>query len=172
MNTLWLYSNTPGEPGTPPARWPPDAPLQLGNGATLLMFAHPHCPCSRASIGELAIIIARSQQKLESHVFFYAPANQPGSWVRTDLWDSARSIPGVQVIEDPEGALSRRFGASTSGQTLLYDSAGRLAFNGGITASRGHSGDNTGRHAILSLLQGENLARNVTPVFGCSLRGE
>ena len=173
MSVLWQYSNTPGPSATPPAEWPASAPVQPAKGrAVLVMFAHPHCPCSRASIGELAIIMARSQEKLDAHVLFYAPGNEASSWVRTDLWDSAKSIPGVHVIEDPAGSFARRFGASTSGQTLLYNPAGRLVFNGGITASRGHSGDNTGRYTILALLRGENPAQSAAPVFGCSLRGE
>jgi hypothetical protein len=136
------------------------------------MFAHPNCPCSRASVGELAIIMARSPEKLDAHVFFYFPNHETSAWARTDLWDSARSIPGVHVIEDPGGAFARRFGAFTSGQTLLYNASGRLVFNGGITAARGHSGDNNGRHAILAMLQGGTQEQSVTPVFGCSLRGE
>jgi hypothetical protein len=173
MGMLWRYSGTPGQPAIPPAEWPDSAPVQPGEtGSTLVMFAHPHCPCSRASIGELAIVMARSQRKLAAHVFFYVPRTEAGSWARTDLWNSAKAIPGVQVVEDPSGTFSKRFGASTSGQTLLYDSKGQLVFNGGITSSRGHSGDNNGRRAILALLQGEHPAQQIAPVFGCSLRGE
>ena len=173
MSVLLRYSNTPGQLARPPVSWPASAPVQPVSGrATLIIFAHPNCPCSRSSIGELAIIMARAREKLDAHVFFYLPANEAITWVRTDLWDSAGAIPGVHVIEDRGGAFARRFGAHTSGQTLLYDPAGRLVFNGGITASRGHSGDNNGRHAIIELVQGQTLVENVTPVFGCSLKGE
>jgi hypothetical protein len=173
MSVLWRYSGTPGRAATPLAAWPEDAPLQRAKGrSTLVMFAHPQCPCSRASIGELAILMARAQEKVDAHVFFYFPVHESSAWARTDLWDSARTIPGVEAIEDPGGALALRFGAFTSGQTLLYGPDGRLEFNGGITAARGHSGDNNGRQAILALLQGGTAERSVTPVFGCSLRGE
>jgi hypothetical protein len=172
MSVLWRYSNTPGHAATPLTAWPDGAPVQPARGrSTLLMFAHPNCPCSRASIGELAIIMARSPEKLDAHVFFYFPLHESSAWARTDLWNTAQSIPGVHAIEDPGGAIALRFGAYTSGQTLLYNPAGKLVFNGGITAARGHSGDNNGRHAILALLQGAP-ERSVTPVFGCSLRGE
>jgi hypothetical protein len=173
MSLLWRYSNTPGHGATPPPDWPADVPIEPAKErSTLVMFAHPNCPCSRASIGELAIIMARSPEKLDAHVFFYFPVHESSAWARTDLWDSAKSIPGVHVIEDPGGAIALRFGAFTSGQTLLYNPDGRLVFNGGITAARGHSGDNNGRHAILALLRGGAEERSVTPVFGCSLRGE
>jgi hypothetical protein len=52
---------------------------------------------------------------------------------------------------------------------LLYDTAGRLLFSGGITAARGHSGDNAGREAIVALLAGAPTDRTQTPVFGCKL---
>src|SRR5438128_185850 len=114
MSTLWRYSSTPGQRATPPSDLPASAPVQPAGGrATLVMFAHPNCPCSRASIGELAILMAHAREKLDARVFFYRPIHEPSAWVRTDLWRSASSIPGVQVLEDPEGALARRFGAST-----------------------------------------------------------
>ena len=173
ISVLWRYSSTPGRAATPLSAWPGDAPVQRVKGrSTLVMFAHPHCPCSRVSVGELAILMAHAREKLDAYVFFYFPAQESSAWARTDLWDSARSIPGVHAVEDPGGALALRFGAFTSGQTLLYNPDGRLEFNGGITASRGHSGDNNGRHAILAMLQGGTLERSMTPVFGCSLRGE
>jgi hypothetical protein len=104
------------------------------------------------------------------------PPSETSAWARGKLWQSAREIPGVRVFEDRDAAVAQSFGSFTSGQTLLYDTNGRLEFQGGITAFRGHSGDNPGRSALTSLLQGERIAPAgspiVTPVFGCSLRGE
>jgi len=177
IHVLWRYSTTPGNPGTPPLDWPRSAPIERGRGrATLVMFAHPQCPCSRASLGELGIIMAHARGQLDANVFFYLPANEASTWVRTDLWQSASAIPGVRAFEDRAAAGALSFGAFTSGQTLLYDASGRLLFKGGITAFRGHSGDNAGRSAIATLLQGETPRQNIlpviTPVLGCSLRGE
>jgi hypothetical protein len=177
ITVLWQYSTTPGHPGAPPVDWPARAPIERGKGrATLVMFAHPQCQCSRATIGELAIIMAHARGQLDADVFFYLPAGEASTWARTDLWQSAITIPGVRAFEDRGAAVAQSFGAFTSGQTLLYDSGGRLLFKGGITAFRGHSGDNGGRSAVTALLQGETLRPNTlpvgTPVFGCSLRGE
>lgn len=127
-------------------------------------------------MGELAILMARAHGKVTANVLFYAPEDEPSTWAKTDLWETAEKIPGVTVKEDPDNNIARSFGVFTSGQTLVYDSDGRLIFNGGITASRGHSGDNYGRDAIIALLQ-EHPARRATlpvtsPVFGCSLRTE
>jgi hypothetical protein len=90
-------------------------------------------------------------------------------WVQSDLWVTASSIPGVHVLRDVDGADARRFGAWTSGQTLLYDAQGRLRFSGGITDARGHEGDNAGRASLESILfHGETPAAR-TSVFGCGL---
>ena len=140
------------------------------------MFAHPQCPCTTASVGELAILMAQAGGKLDAQVFFYLPGYEATSWANTDLWRTASAIPGVRVFEDRRAAVAKSFGSFTSGQTLLYDPAGRLLFKGGITAYRGHSGDNAGRTLITALLRGEIPARAdlplATPVFGCSLREE
>jgi len=135
----------------------------------LVVFAHPQCPCSRATIEELARIVACCSPKMETTVLFYAPSTMPRGWTKTDLWDSAVAIPGVRVLDDAEGSTARRFGVHTSGQTLLYDASRHLVFNGGITAFRGHSGDNDGRDEIVALLRGETPPRRGTPVFGCAL---
>jgi hypothetical protein len=177
ISALWRYSTTPGRPASPPLHWPAHVPMELAKGrATLMIFAHPKCPCSAATVGELAIIMAHAQKKVDARVFFYAPSTESTEWIRTDLWNAAKAIPGVQVFEDRDATAARDFGALTSGQSLLYSADGRLLFEGGITAFRGHSGDNAGRSAILAILQGDKQTWDrgpvTTPVFGCSLQGE
>jgi hypothetical protein len=76
----------------------------------------------------------------------------------------------VRAICDEGGIEARRFHAQTSGQTMLFDSAGHLLFSGGITGARGHAGDNVGQSAVVSLLKGGIATQHRTLVFGCSLR--
>jgi hypothetical protein len=133
------------------------------------MLVHPHCPCTRATIGELAELMAHCQGRLTAYVLFLKPAGFSDDWEKTDLWQSAASIPGVNVIVDDDGAEARRFHSATSGQTILYDAEGHLLFSGGITASRGHAGDNDGQSAIISLVNDGAASRTVTSVFGCPL---
>ncbi|HYE66176.1 MAG TPA: hypothetical protein VD966_11365, partial [Pyrinomonadaceae bacterium] len=160
----------PGLAARPPARWPADSRIQRAPGrAILVMLAHPHCPCTRASIGELASLMAHCEGRLTAYVLFLKPTGSSVDWERTDLWHSAEKIPGVNVLLDEGGHEARRFHAATSGQTVLYDTAGRLLFSGGITGSRGHSGDNAGRSAIVSLLNTGAAQREETFVFGCPL---
>ena len=167
---LWGYENSPGAAATPLARWPAESRIpRVSGGATLIMIAHPHCPCTRASVGELALLMARTQGRVTAYVLLLKPQAVPENWEKTDLWNSAASIPGVHVLPDEDGIEADRFHAATSGQTLLYDKDGRLLFSGGITRARGHSGDNAGRSAIVSLLMQGEPERTETSVFGCPL---
>ena len=167
---LWGYENTPGKAAEPPREWPADSKiLPARDHATLVMLAHPHCPCTRATIGELASIMAHSQGRLTAYVLFLKPTGFSEEWEKSDLWQSAASIPGVTAVIDDEGAEANRFHAATSGQTVLYDTGGRLLFSGGITASRGHYGDNAGQSAIVSLVNSGAADLTETSVFGCPL---
>ena len=170
--SLLKYDFRPGTHSHSPNIWPANSQIKRNeNLPTLVMFAHPKCPCTRASIGELAKLMAHSQGKLWAYVLFTAPENTLDHWVKTDLWESAARIPGVQVAIDTNGQEAHYFDSITSGQTLLYDSQGHLLFSGGITDSRGHSGDNRGRAMIESFLAGKVLSglSKHTPVFGCFL---
>jgi hypothetical protein len=170
LYVLWNYENTPGISAQAPAQWPTESQIQPDrNQATLVMLAHPHCSCTRASIGELAWIMAHGQRRVTGYVLFLRPTGFSDDWEQTDLRRSAAAIPGVKVILDDDGKEARIFHASTSGQTVLYDANGRLPFSGGITGSRGHSADNAGRTAIFSLLNQGVSDRTETFVFGCPL---
>lgn len=167
---LWGYENSPGKAGAPPRQWPAVSKIEPARDhPTLVILAHPHCPCTRATIGELASIMAHSQGRLTAYVLFVKPAGFSDEWETTDLWQSAASIPGVTVVIDEEGAEANRFQAATSGQTVLYDAGGRLLFSGGITASRGHYGDSAGQSAIVSFVNSGTAERTESSVFGCPL---
>jgi hypothetical protein len=136
---------------------------------TLVMFVHPHCPCTRASLAELTAILTQCNGKIACRLVFVRPAEVAADWEQTDLWRTAKRLPGVDVVLDSTGDQARRFGAQTSGECFLYDARGRLLFHGGITQSRGHEGDNSGRQAIISLVEGRIAESNRTEVYGCAL---
>ena len=167
---LWRYKSQPGSVGAVPERWPAQSAVTPSTSVpTLVMFAHPRCPCSRASLTELAIVVSRELGHVDVHVLFDKPEGEGDDWTDTDLWRSAAAMPGVSVAVDPEGATAHRFGAETSGWVVLYDPSGRLLFAGGITSARGHEGDSEGRRAVLALLDHRSTGRTRAPVFGCSL---
>jgi hypothetical protein len=167
---LWNHASAPAAAGESPQRWPVTARVgRAHHRATLVMAAHPQCPCTRASLEELNALMARVAGRVEAHVLFYKPADAPDNWERTDLWRLAAAIPGVHAIQDADGVEAARFGALASGHVIVYDADGALLFSGGITGSRGHVGDNAGRTAITALVQGHASMRSRTPVFGCAL---
>ena len=49
---LWRYDNTPGKAAAAPGQWPASTTLvRASDRPTLVMLAHPHCTCTRASMG-------------------------------------------------------------------------------------------------------------------------
>ncbi len=169
---LWAYDNKPGTSAAAPQRWPAESPLVLAaNRPTLLLVAHPQCDCTRATLGELAEVLARTPTPPKTYVLFLRPAGFAAGWAQTDLWRMAVALPAATVLRDDEGVEARRFGVETSGQALLYDGRGQLIFSGGITGSRGHGGDNPGRATLVALLNRGQSDRSGTSVFGCPLFG-
>jgi hypothetical protein len=166
------YSNTPGSVGAVPAQWPTQTQIPLdGSRPTLIMFVHPHCPCTQASVGELEQLMANCQNRLNVRVVFVQLPGTTEDWVKTDLWRRVAAIPGLTAQRDANGIEAQRFQAETSGFTVLYNPKGTLLFAGGITIARGHSGDNPGRGAIETILAQGVPSLVTTPVFGCSLFG-
>lgn len=106
---------------------------------------------------------------MTTYVVFIASKDNKLDWFESESVRQARALPGVRVVLDYSGDAERGFHVLTSGTTLLYDRKGTLVFQGGITGSRGHSGDNAGRSAVVALVNGTRVPAAKTAVFGCSL---
>lgn len=172
MWRLAAYSAAPGAGSAAPADWPAETTLARdGAHFTAVVALHPECPCSKATVEQLDEIVAQSAGRLRVHALFVALPGLPEPVENSELWQRAQRIRGVELHQDSAGADAQRFGARTSGETQLYDPAGRLVFRGGVTLARGHAGDNPGQAAILNLLAGKITApKPITmPVFGCAL---
>ncbi len=167
---VWSYENGPGIAAPTDSNWPEESALALATDRpTLVLLAHPQCSCTRATLGELAEALARAGSLPKTYVVFLKPASMPDGWEKTDLWRKAASLPNTTVMRDDDGREAERFGAATSGQTMLFDANGRLLFSGGITGARGHAGDNAGRASLVALLNRRPNPHASTNVFGCSL---
>ncbi len=168
---LIRYQQTPGPPALARKRLPPEWGLPAQPGRPVLVMAlHPRCPCSRASVSELGRILSRAPNACEVCILLYKPAGEPDAWVEGPLPDEVR-LQGGSIRIDADGSMAGRLGATTSGQVMLYDAAGLLCFEGGITASRGHRGDSLGGGVLTRLLRGETTDKSGSPVFGCSIQG-
>ena len=171
MRVMLNYETTAGAPGDPPIKWPEQSHIPRVAGLpTIVMIGHPKCPCTRASIGELSLMMTRLHGQASAVAVFVRPHDAPEGWDDTDLRRSAAAIPGVTVMTDLDEREAEIFNAQVSGQTMLYNAGGKLLFSGGITASRGHAGDNVGRSSIVSFVTTGAAEQNRTPVYGCALR--
>ena len=167
------YSNKPGKAAIAPEMWPAGSALKLDTDKpSLLVLLHPQCSCSRATLRELERMTRVIGDGVTTRLLFYESSNMDSTWVFGDLWEMAEAIPYVELIRDRDGQLTKDFGTFTSGQTLLYATSGELLFKGGITAARGHEGDNAGKQALVALIKEHKSLRDDSPVFGCSILGD
>lgn len=176
---LWAYEKRPSGLVTEATMtWPindlvacdPDRP-------TVVMFAHPKCPCTRASLRELAKLADTSDASVL--VVFYVPSGANESWHQTANTELASAIPGANVLWDRDGTTARRFDVDVSGQCVAFSPQEILLYSGGITISRGHEGDNLGAASLAQCLKTsccttpglEKPQREpqIYPVYGCTL---
>jgi hypothetical protein len=166
---LLNFASGPGQPGAPPERWPvASSIIPPRDRFTLVMTLHPQCTCSIATLAELQILLDRAPQKPAAYLLFHREGASSAEVASGDLWKRASAFPGVTLISD-DGAQAAIFHANTSGQIMLYDPSGKLSFKGGITAARGHQGENYGLGRLLSSLQTIPTSTASAPVFGCPL---
>jgi hypothetical protein len=136
---------------------------------TAVLFAHPHCPCTDASLNELADTLDNAMVPVRRIIVCVEPPNAPAGWSDSELFATAKQR-GFQVLLDRNATLATKAGAATSGLTILLDPSGKPHFSGGVTASRGHRGPNSGTAAILRQLTDPSVTQSATaPVYGCPL---
>ncbi|HEX4383605.1 MAG TPA: hypothetical protein VH083_11665, partial [Myxococcales bacterium] len=100
------YKTTPGVQLDAPRLWPAASSVKLAPGrSSLLLFLHPQCDCSRATLEELKVILNGAPNASASIVVEQLDGVplQGGPW--------QESIPGATVFIDKDGVEARRFGA-------------------------------------------------------------
>lgn len=167
LGAAWARGGAEGSRGDAPAVWPADATISLATDRpTIVVFAHPRCPCTHATVSELARALAVAPAA-RVEVRLFVPEGGEAMWARTALWSRAEALHDTRVDVDIAGREAARFDARTSGLVLAYAPDGRQLFSGGITAGRGHEGDNAGRDALVAALHGDRANR--AAVYGCAL---
>lgn len=168
LQAVRRFETTPGETANARAVWPAGTSVPRTNGEwSLVMLVHPHCSCSRASVQELEAIVEKSPA-VRPYVLVYRPSEFEKGWEEGAVLDAATRVRRAKVMLDEDGLEAKRFGGFTSGQTMLYDPAGRLRFSGGITSLRGHAGINTGRVDVIRIAASQT-GNGTHPVFGCAI---
>lgn len=171
LTWLNVYASTSSSQGETPQQWPMESQLPLPeNSSQLVMFVHPRCPCTQASLAELDRVITkhRDQVLLVASVPPDFESGKSNQWMNSPArrWALARN---VKLTFDIGGQEAERFGAHASGFCAVYDAEGQLQFRGGITQTRGHEGWNAGTEAIVNLLNNKSTVVAEHPVFGCCL---
>jgi hypothetical protein len=164
---LAAYHGRPGRAGSPPDHWPSGTKVPLDKTLpTLLIFVHPRCPCSSASLAELAEVASRCRGRIAAHLLSFQPDGSDVGWHPPRVGSGA-SLPGITRWADRGGREAVRFGVETSGHVLLFEPSGRRLFSGGITISRGHQGGNPGLDELIATILGGPAGAGTSPVFGC-----
>jgi hypothetical protein len=168
---MFVYESRPAARSAVAQVWPERLGLaRNAGGFSLVMAVHPKCSCTRASVAELNKLMLGWGGRVHAVALVTKPFELPDLWSESDVTARLREIPNVEVVRDLGGAKSDAFGARSSGQTLLYDAEGRLVFEGGITAFRGHEGPSVGGEALKQIVAGAAVASRHSKVFGCSLK--
>src|SRR5258706_7114521 len=108
---IWIllrYENAPGRNCAAPERWPTEARINVPQGRyLLLMFAHPKCPCTRASIDELNRLLAHCDGKVVAMVLFAHHGGMAVDWASGSSSRNRAASPGVSVPADLGGSETR-----------------------------------------------------------------
>lgn len=164
------YQSTPGQGAQAARRMPTVAQMTpIAGAGTIVMFVHPRCSCSQASVSELERLVGQIPERTATYVVCVVPPNVEAGWLDTPLVSRLKSLAGIVVLDDINGELLSAFDAKTSGETFVYDKNTNRIFHGGITRSRGHEGTSAGRVAVAALLGGRTQNSCTTPIFGCPL---
>ncbi|MEM7453402.1 MAG: hypothetical protein AAF456_03500 [Planctomycetota bacterium] len=168
---VWIsdYSTRPAKSDGVLDLWPEETTLRCGGDSCLLLFVHPRCPCTRATLRQLEKLSADTADAIRRPrivTLCYCPDTAEEGWAKTDIWESASALG--EVILDPGGEEAGRFGISTSGHIILFDHGVRI-FDGGITAGRGHEGEPPALTALIGCIRGRENKQCAFPVYGCGL---
>lgn len=168
--TLESYGYTPGVQAAAAPSWPMGSSLERGlNRCQLVMFVHPKCPCSSASLAELERIAAQVEHDVAITVVFFEPENAPADWRDSANVVHAKRVPGAVQQFDTGGTEQALFHAKISGEVFAYSPTGVLIYHGGVTASRGHEGDNPAKSQLMARLNDPTLEPIELAAFGCTL---
>lgn len=168
------FSYTPGQAADASTAWPSLSRLQPAeNQPELLVFLHPKCACSHATLKDLGSILPEIGSRAKVRVIFN-DLGDPSLLEESHSYEMAKEMAsesgGIEIVKDPNGVESKLFGVKTSGQVFLYDEQAKLVFSGGLTPSRGHEGESQGAIAVMSWLNSKKIQWQTSNVFGCSMK--
>ena len=140
LYVVWAYDNAPGPSGVRPVpsgrstpRWcaPPIARLSCCSRTR-------NAPARPRALGELAEALARAARASPRPTSCSSSLRRcPTDGRRPRLWRTARTrFPTRRSFSDDDGSEAERFGAVTSGETLVYDAARIAAASAAASPAR------------------------------------
>src|SRR5262245_36753101 len=100
------------------------SPCAAKGAFRIVVFAHPGCPCTRATLHKVDESLTRLPRTACVSVIFVTPGLKRTDICGSDTLAFARRLPGVEVRLDDTGAEARRFGATVSGEVFAFDGRG------------------------------------------------
>ena len=173
--TRYEFSTYADERSATTELWPTESSLDLcAERSSLLLFVHPRCPCTRATIRELERVLRGPDLTVEERpkliVIVSLPLEAGEDWLESDTVRQALDLPNATSFLDFGGVESERFGAVASGTVMLYSNGGQQLYAGGVTASRGHEGENLGTTQLRNCIHDPSVPSKLSiPAFGCRL---
>lgn len=168
LHTLFAHAFVPSDIRSGPRRWPAGGLSRSPERGHVVMFAHPGCPCTQASLTNLAELAEHWPGGFELTVIFVTHGLDSNAVPQSPGVRTARQMHATRVYFD-DGREAQRFGARVSGEVFAFDARGQTVFHGGLTAARGHVGDSDGLRQLERALTGSPGSVIEAPVFGCRL---
>lgn len=132
----------------------------------IILFAHPECPCTLASIRELKNLAVK--YNFEPLVVFSELKNIENSLkvIGNELNDNKTIVKKLKItsIIDENNEIIKKHNFQTSGFTLLFDNYYNLIYTGGVTPYRGHIGESD-LHKYLKKINIENYKKSDFTLF-------
>ena len=148
-----------------------------GERGTLVMFAHPKCPCTQASLSELAQILTWCQGRVVGHLRFVTPCDA-GDYPE-DSFDNMQRVaarlgyPFPYLIDDTQ-SVARSYGAICTPDFFGYDADLRLQYRGRLDESGRHPAPPEARRELYEAMVGiahtGQGPRTQVPSMGCSIK--
>jgi len=135
----------------------------------MVLFAHPYCPCTKATLNELEESLARLPSDASVSVVFVTCRLSAPEVTDSDNVVLARGLSGITVRFDEDGHEAQSLGATVSGELFAFDASGCLVYHGGLTPARGHQGDAVGQAQLELIAHGKLAKCCAAPIFGCPL---
>ncbi|GIX00102.1 MAG: hypothetical protein KatS3mg111_3434 [Pirellulaceae bacterium] len=158
--------------GDYPTESSPDAVGEMATSTAdfhVLVFVHPKCPCSMATIDNLGRLLPRCPANYAVTAIVFVPEGKDKEWAtETATFAALERLPHTRIEFDTGGTRIRQWNVRRSGHVIVKAPDGSVAFSGGITLERGHAGESLGTVSMMRVLMQQSPPARAVPVFGCT----